>query len=160
MPAGSSAWSPETGAGASGPAIPASAAHAATRTEAPSFPHGLPSPFFLAPVAGYSDAAFRSVCSELGAGLCYTEMVSSEGLTRDHPKTKLLLARSEAEPYYAIQLFGSKPDVLARAAEAAAAYKPVCIDLNCGCPVPKIIKSGAGSALLKDPARIAAIVRA
>lgn len=120
----------------------------------------LESPFFLAPVAGYSDAAYRSVCYELGAALCYTEMVSSEALVRHHPKTSLLLQRAEAEKHYAIQLFGAKPEVLAQAAAMVSAYRPLVIDLNCGCPVPKIVKSGAGSALLKTPEKIAAIVRA
>ncbi|MFA5851171.1 MAG: tRNA dihydrouridine synthase DusB [Spirochaetales bacterium] len=120
----------------------------------------LPNPFFLAPVAGYSDAAFRSVCYEMGAALCYTEMVSAEALTRDHPKTKLLLDRSESEGRYAIQLFGAKPEVLARAAALASAYKPLVIDLNCGCPVPKIVRAGAGSSLLKNPRLIGEIVAA
>lgn len=120
----------------------------------------LQSPFFLAPVAGYSDAAFRSVCYEAGAALCYTEMVSSEALVRNHPKTKLLLERSPAETSYAIQLFGSKPEVLARAAGMAAVWKPLIIDLNCGCPVPKIVKAGSGSALMKDPELVRAIVSA
>lgn len=117
-------------------------------------------PFFLAPVAGYSDAAFRSICREMGAALCYTEMISAEALVRGHSKTTALLARHEAEPDYAVQLFGAKPGVLARAAEAVSAYKPVLIDLNCGCPVPKIVRSGAGSALLKNPKLIGDIVRA
>jgi nifR3 family TIM-barrel protein len=117
-------------------------------------------PFFLAPVAGYSDAAFRSICREKGAALCYTEMISAEALVRGHAKTRTLLARHEAEPDYAIQLFGAKPDILARAAEIVSAYRPVVIDLNCGCPVPKIVRSGAGSALLKNPELIGEIVRA
>ena len=120
----------------------------------------LPTPFFLAPVAGYSDAAFRSVCYESGAALCYTEMVSSEALVRDHPKTKLLLLRSEVEKIFAVQLFGSKPDVLARATEIVSTYAPLVIDLNCGCPVPKIVRTGAGSALLMDPDKLASIVKA
>ncbi|MFA6366854.1 MAG: tRNA-dihydrouridine synthase family protein, partial [Candidatus Hydrogenedentales bacterium] len=111
-------------------------------------------------MAGYSDAAFRSVCYELGAALCYTEMVSSEALTRDHPKTKLLLERADAEDRYAVQLFGTKPEVLARAAAMLAPYKPLVIDLNCGCPVPKIVRTGAGSSLLKDPRLIGNIVGA
>lgn len=117
-------------------------------------------PFFLAPVAGYSDAAYRALCYEHGAGLCYTEMVSAEALVRHHPKTRELLQRDPAETVYAIQLFGSNPDVLARAAEIVAAWNPAVIDLNCGCPVPKIVRSGAGSALLKEPRRIGEIVRA
>ena len=97
----------------------------------------LPGNLFLAPVAGYSDAAFRSVCFELGADLCYTEMVSAEALTRGHPKTGLLMDRAENETRYAIQLFGSKPDTLAAATRIAAARGPTLIDLNCGCPSPR-----------------------
>src|SRR5512147_1487495 len=84
----------------------------------------IPGNVFLAPVAGYSDAAFRSVCFGLGADLCYTEMVSSEALTRKHPKTALLLDRAENETRYAIQLFGSRPETLAAAALVAAARGP------------------------------------
>ncbi|HTX72806.1 MAG TPA: tRNA dihydrouridine synthase DusB [Rectinemataceae bacterium] len=120
----------------------------------------LPGNLFLAPVAGYSDAAFRSVCIDQGAELCYTEMVSSEALTRDHPKTKELLGRAENETRLAVQLFGAKPEVLADAAVRLLAWEPSLIDLNCGCPVPKIIRSGAGSALMRDSGRIGAIVRA
>ena len=117
-------------------------------------------PYFLAPVAGYSDIAFRAVCTEFGAAICYTEMMSAEALVRGHPKTKALLARDPIETKYAIQLFGSNPTILAKAAEIVSAYNPAVIDLNCGCPVPKIIKSGAGAALLRRPARIGDIVRA
>ena len=120
----------------------------------------LSSPFFLAPVAGYSDAAFRSVCYEMGAALCYTEMVSAEALVRNHPKTKLLMQRSEKERLFAIQLFGAKPETLGKAAGLASDFNPLVIDLNCGCPVPKIVRSGAGSALLKNPQTIYDIVRA
>ncbi len=117
-------------------------------------------PYFLAPVAGYSDVAFRSICAEMGAALCYTEMVSAEALVRNHAKTKELLARDSAETHYAIQLFGANPATLAKAAEIVSAFQPSVIDLNCGCPVPKIIKAGTGSALLKTPERIGEIVRA
>jgi len=120
----------------------------------------LRSPFFLAPIAGYSDAAFRSVCYELGAALCYTEMVSAEAMVRGNERTKVLLARDDSEERYAIQLFGAKPETLGRAAAIVAAWKPLAIDLNCGCPVPKIIKAGSGSALLHDPALIGRIVAA
>ncbi len=117
-------------------------------------------PYFLAPVAGYSDAAFRAVCTEFGAALCYTEMVSAEALIRGHCKTRELLVRDPVEKQYAVQLFGSNPETLAKATEIVSAYNPIVIDLNCGCPVPKIIKAGAGSALLKTPERIGEIVRA
>jgi nifR3 family TIM-barrel protein len=120
----------------------------------------LPGNIFLAPVAGYSDAAFRSVCAAEGADLCYTEMVSAEALTRGHAKTRELLARAENEREYAIQLFGSKPGVLASAAGLVLPYKPLFVDLNCGCPVPKIVRAGAGSALMKTPALLGEIVAA
>ena len=84
----------------------------------------LPGNLFLAPVAGYSDAAFRSVCFGLGADLCYTEMVSAEALVRGHPKTASLLDRAEDETLYAIQLFGCKPETLAAAARIAATRSP------------------------------------
>jgi len=116
---------------------------------------------FLAPVAGYSDAAFRSVCADAGCDLAFTEMVSSEALTRGSMKTSVLLERAPNEPDYAVQLFGGDPATMARAALMVAdRWQPAVIDVNCGCPVPKIIKTGAGSALMKDPPRIAAIVRA
>jgi tRNA-dihydrouridine synthase B len=120
----------------------------------------IPGNIFLAPVAGYSDAAYRSVCVEEGADFCYTEMVSSEALVRDHPKTQTLLERAPNEGSYAIQLFGSQPAVLARAAGMVVAWKPLLVDLNCGCPVPKVVKTGAGSALLREPARLEAVCQA
>lgn len=120
----------------------------------------LPGGLFLAPVAGYSDAAFRSVCVSFGADLCYTEMVSSEALTRGHTKTGVLLARVENEVRFAVQLFGADPSVLARATALVAPLGPVLIDLNCGCPVPKIVRTGAGSALGRNPGRIRDLVRA
>ncbi len=116
---------------------------------------------FLAPVAGYSDAAFRSVCIDAGCDLAFTEMVSSEALTRGHLKTEVLLGREDNELDYAVQLFGSSPEVMAKAAAIVAErWKPAIIDVNCGCPVPKIVRTGAGSALMRDPGRIRAIVGA
>ena len=116
--------------------------------------------FLLAPVAGYSDAAFRSVAYEHGAAICYTEMVSSEALVRGHPKTRLLLERAENETDFAVQLFGASPSVLGRAAAMAAELKPAFLDLNSGCPVPKIVRNGAGSALMKTPEKIGEAIRA
>ncbi len=115
---------------------------------------------FAAPLAGYTDRAFRTVCVENGADLCYTEMVSCEALTRGNEKTDELLRQAEAEKVYAVQLFSGTPEAAASAVPLAAAHKPLLIDLNCGCPVPKIIKSGAGSDLMRNPDRVAAIVRA
>ncbi len=120
----------------------------------------VPGNLFLAPVAGYSDRAFRSVCVEQGADLCCTELISSEALTRNSEKTELLMRRAANEERYAIQLFGSDPSVMGRAAALLAPYSPEVVDINCGCPVPKVVKTGAGSALLKDPALLARIVEA
>ncbi len=116
---------------------------------------------FLAPVAGYSDAAYRSVCTGAGCDLAYTEMVSSEALTRGHLKTEVLLAREDNETDYAVQLFGSHPEVMAHAARIVVdRFKPAIIDVNCGCPVPKIVKSGCGSALMHKPELMRDIIAA
>lgn len=120
----------------------------------------VPGNLFLAPVAGYSDRAFRSVCIEQGADFTCTEMVSSEALTRDGVRTELLLPRAENESRYAIQLFGANPDVMHSAALLLAPWRPEAVDINCGCPVPKIIKTGAGSALMKSPDTLGRIVEA
>ncbi len=116
---------------------------------------------FLAPIAGYSDRAFRTLCVECGASLCTTEMVSAEALTRGSGKTEELMVRSPSEKVYAVQIFGGSPDVMARAVPLVL-EKTNCeiIDINGGCPVPKIIKSGAGSMLTKEPDRLHAIVKA
>ncbi len=120
----------------------------------------LPGNLFLAPVAGYSDAAFRSVVADLGCDFAFTEMVSSEALTRGSRKTLPLLERAENEKSYAIQLFGSDPARMAAAAKQAEAWAPALIDVNCGCPVLKIVKTGAGSALMRKPELVGEIVRA
>lgn len=110
---------------------------------------------FLAPVAGYSDAAFRSVCIENGAAFTYTEMVSAEALVRKNLKTEILMQRAYNEKAYAVQIFGGETEIMAEAAKIVL-EKTHCevIDINCGCPVPKIVKTGAGSALTRDPDRL------
>ena len=110
---------------------------------------------FLAPVAGYSDAAFRSVCIENGACFTYTEMVSAEALVRKNLKTEILMRRACNEKAYSVQIFGGEPEIMSEAANIVL-EKTGCevIDINCGCPVPKIIKTGAGSALTRDPDRL------
>ena len=116
---------------------------------------------FLAPVAGYSDAAFRSVCIENGACFTYTEMVSAEALVRKNLKTEILMRRACNESAYAVQIFGGEPEVMAQAAQIVLEKTHCeCIDINCGCPVPKIIKTGAGSALTRDPDRLFKVVEA
>ncbi|GHV77464.1 tRNA-dihydrouridine synthase [Spirochaetia bacterium] len=125
----------------------------------------LPGNLFLAPVAGYSDRAFRSVCieprvHEQGADFTCTEMVSSEALTRNGVRTELLLPRAENEERYAVQLFGAEPEVMYRAALLLAPWRPDAVDINCGCPVPKVVKTGAGSALMRSPDRLGRVVEA
>ncbi len=120
----------------------------------------IPGNLFLAPVAGYSDRAYRSLCLEYGADMAYTEMVAVEALVRDHRKTMELASPAKNETILAIQLFGANPESFALAVEKILPLKPSLIDVNCGCPVPKVVKSGAGSALMKDTGRIRAIVQA
>ena len=116
---------------------------------------------FLAPVAGYSDRAFRSICADCGADFAYTEMVSSEALTRGNEKTELLMARAPNEKAYAVQIFGGNPETMAQATRIVLEKTTAeCIDINGGCPVPKIIKSNAGSALTRDPEHLFKIVSA
>lgn len=114
---------------------------------------------FLAPIAGYSDRAFRSLCVECGASFCTTEMVSAEALVRKNQKTDALMKRSPNEKAYAVQIFGGKAETMAQAARIVLEKTDCeCIDINGGCPVPKIVKTGAGSMLSKEPDRLLAIV--
>ncbi len=106
---------------------------------------------FLAPLAGYTNAVFREMCYNLGAGLTFTEMVSAKGLCYDSVKTAELL---KSTPSYggikACQIFGSEPEYMRRACESEYLAPFELIDINMGCPVPKIYKNGEGSALLND----------
>jgi len=127
---------------------------------------------FLAPVAGYTDRAFRSICAEEGACFSFTELVSAEALYRNFGKYGLgetsgavnsaanLVRRGENEKRYAIQLFGAESESVYRAAVLLAPLRPDALDINAGCPVPKVVKNGAGSALMKDPARLGRVVEA
>jgi tRNA-dihydrouridine synthase B len=107
-------------------------------------------PLVLAPMAGITDLPFRMICKELGAGLVFSEMVSVEALIREHKRTHGMLHTSPAEKPVVFQIFGSKPASMAEAAHIVSQGEADFIDINMGCPVPKIIKSGAGSALLRD----------
>lgn len=116
---------------------------------------------FLAPVAGYSDRSFRSICIENGASFTYTEMVSAEALTRNNLKTEILMRRAENEKVYAVQIFGGEPERMADAAQIVLEKTHCeCIDINCGCPVPKIVKTGAGSALTQNPQMLKKVAEA
>lgn len=106
----------------------------------------------LAPMAGVSDFAFRAICAELGAALTTTEMVSAKALVYGDAKTKSLLYNPEVCHPFAAQIFGHEPEVMAEAACLAIEYSGAeILDINMGCPVGKIVKSGDGSALMKTP---------
>jgi tRNA-dihydrouridine synthase B len=107
-------------------------------------------PFVLAPMAGITDFPFRMICKELGAGLVFSEMVSVEALIREHRRTNAMLHTDPAERPVVFQIFGSKPASMAEAAHIVSRGEVDFIDINMGCPVPKILKSGAGAALLRD----------
>lgn len=105
----------------------------------------------LAPMAGVADRAFREICVSYGASYVVSEMVSSKGLTMCDRKSKKLLALSEKERPAAAQIFGNDPEIMAQSARACLDYSPEVIDINMGCPAPKIAGNGGGSALLKTP---------
>ena len=105
----------------------------------------------LAPMAGVADRAFREICVSYGASYVVSEMVSSKGLTMCDRKSKKLLLLSEEERPAAAQIFGNDPEIMAQSARACLEYKPDVIDINMGCPAPKIAGNGGGSALLRNP---------
>ncbi len=109
------------------------------------------SPFILAPLAGYTDLAFRLLCREYGAGLCVTEMISCHGLCYKQPKTLNMLKSNKEEKPVSFQLFGADPNSMGEAAAIMNELRPDLIDINMGCPVRKVTKKGAGAALMKDP---------
>ena len=115
----------------------------------------------LGPMAGVTDLPFRLLCKEMGGDLMTTEMISAKGLMYNNHKTEILLLTDEVEHPIGVQLFGSDPDIMAGEAEKIARDRDFdFIDINMGCPVPKIVGNGEGSALMKNPALAADIVRA
>lgn len=116
---------------------------------------------FLAPMAGVTDISFRGLCKEQGCGLVYTEMVSAKALYYGSDNTKKLLRISEEEKPVAVQIFGNDPDIMAKVVEKNFNSRDdICIiDVNMGCPAPKIVKNGEGSALMKDPKLAAEIIK-
>ncbi len=107
---------------------------------------------FLAPMAGVTDIIFRGICKEMGCGLVYTEMISAKALYYGSEKTEELLKVSPKEVPVAVQIFGSEPLVMAKACDYFNDNKNIClIDINMGCPAPKIVKNGDGSALMNNP---------
>lgn len=115
---------------------------------------------FLAPMAGVTDMSFRILCKRQGCGLTYTEMVSAKGLHYKSDNTAVLLSVSPEERPAAVQVFGSDPELVAKAAKQAEAVGAAIVDINMGCPTPKIVKNGDGSALMKRPELVREIVRA
>ena len=114
----------------------------------------------LAPMAGVTDLPFRLLCKEQGCGLMYTEMVSAKALLYKNRNTKPLLeTRPEEEPV-AVQLFGSDPEIMSEMALQLEEGPYAIIDVNMGCPVPKIVNNGEGSALMKDPKLVEQILTA
>ena len=108
-------------------------------------------PILLAPMAGVTDYSFRILCKEMGAGVVYSEFVSAHGIIRKNEKTLDMIHFTEMERPIGIQIFGDSPEVMAKAARVVTdKFQPDIIDINYGCPVPKITKKGAGSAALKD----------
>ena len=121
----------------------------------------IPSRLALAPMAGVTDLAFRTICREMGAGLTCTEMVSAKALCYQDKKTLPLLTIGEKEHPSAVQIFGSDPACMEEAAGLAAEYSGAdFIDINMGCPVPKVVSAGDGSALMKDLDKAAKVVEA
>lgn len=115
---------------------------------------------FLAPMAGVTDIAFRGLCVEMGCGLVYTEMVSAKGLFYNSNNTKDMLRVSEEEKPVAVQIFGSDPYIMAKTCDYFNSRDDIClVDINMGCPVPKIVKNGEGSALMRNPKLAAEIVK-
>ena len=119
------------------------------------------SPLVLAPMAGVTDMAFRSVCRDMGAALTCTELISSRALCYQDKKSRQLLQLAENERPGVVQLFGNDPECMADAAEIALeASGADIIDINMGCPVGKVVSNGDGSALMKDPEKAARIAEA
>ena len=118
----------------------------------------LDNPYILAPMAGVTDLPFRLLCREQGAGLLCMEMVSAKAIQYNNRNTKALLQIDPKEPPVSLQLFGSEPDTISEIAKQIEELPFSILDINMGCPVPKIVKNGEGSALMKNPKLVYEIV--
>lgn len=116
-------------------------------------------PLVLAPMAGVTDGPFRRIARSMGADLVYTEMLSDKALVFGNEKTREMIRLSDDERPVACQIFGSDPEFMARAAEIVSTAGADIIDINMGCPTPKIVKNGEGAALMRNPDLAAQIVR-
>ena len=119
----------------------------------------LENPYILAPMAGVTDLPFRLLCKEQGAGLLCMEMVSAKAIQYNNKNTKALLEIHPEELPVSLQLFGSDPDVISENCKTNRGIPFSILDINMGCPVPKIVKNGEGSALMKNPKLVYEIVR-
>ena len=115
---------------------------------------------FLSPMAGVTDLPFRLICKEQDCGMLYTEMVNAKALCYDDQNTKKMLKIEEEEHPVAIQIFGSDPEYMGGAAKILNSYPNEILDINMGCPAPKVVKNGDGSALLKNPELAAKVLNA
>ncbi|MDP2037320.1 MAG: tRNA dihydrouridine synthase DusB [Ignavibacteria bacterium] len=114
---------------------------------------------FLAPMAEVTDSSFRRICKENGAGITFTQMVSAEGVIKNNFESLRILSFNRNEKPIGVQVLGNDPAILGEAAKEISRLKPDLIDLNCGCPVDKVITNNMGSALLDDPKMIGKIIR-
>ena len=113
---------------------------------------------FLAPMAGVTDSAFRRICRRYGCGLVYSEMISANAMHYGDKKTQKMLHFTPDEYPFAVQLFGSEPDIIAEAVKTVSFTGASVIDINMGCPAPKIVNNGEGSALMKDLIKASKII--
>lgn len=120
----------------------------------------LNNPFILAPMAGVTDLPFRVLCSEMGAGMNCMEMVSAKAITYNNKATWDMMKIDPRETCVSLQLFGSEPEVMAEAAKRIEELPFQIMDINMGCPVPKVVNNGEGSALMKNPLLVGQIVEA
>ena len=115
---------------------------------------------FLAPMAGVTDSSFRIICKEMHCGLLYSEMINAKALCYEDANTKKMLKIDKTEKPIAIQIFGSEPEFMGRAAQILNEYPNEILDINMGCPAPKVIKNGDGSALMRNPKLAQEVIRA
>lgn len=115
---------------------------------------------FLSPMAGVTDLPFRTICKEKGCGMLYTEMINAKALCYDDENTKKMLKMEKDEHPVAVQIFGSDPEFMGKAASIMNRYPNEILDINMGCPAPKVVKNGDGSALMRNPKLAAEVLSA